>query len=135
MRQSVSLIKIYDYINLLYVFLKWSMIIFIVTFGMPILGSISAFWLSETIGCRFNTFAGGVPPSCTLLGLEMSHRLEVYAIPFYGPLMAPLLVILAFYDVLLVCLFTEFYISVLYSWALRPFIIPTCQRTTNRHAS
>lgn len=85
----------------LFKIIKWVGIVFIVLFGAPIIGTLSAFGLAEIAGCPLSA-ANSV--DCYFLGLNIGQRLYGYAVPLVGSIMTPIALFSAFKDILLIWL-------------------------------
>lgn len=72
---------------------------FCVAFGTPLLGTHMAREVLATLGCSPGTFDPFSSPCLSAPGF-WTHRLALYVIPLAGPLLAPLWLVMAFWDVL-----------------------------------
>lgn len=77
------------------------LIAFCIAFGTPLLGNQVAREVLGALGCSPGTFD---PFSSTCMSAPgfWTHRLALYVIPLAGPLLAPVWLVMAFWDVLLV---------------------------------
>lgn len=73
---------------------------FCVAFGTPILGNRMALEVLGALGCSPGTFDPFSSPCMSAPGF-WTHRLTLYVIPLAGPLLAPVWLVMAFWDVLL----------------------------------
>ena len=73
---------------------------FCVAFGMPILGNRMALEVLGALGCSPGSFDPFSSPCMSAPGF-WTHRLALYVIPLAGPLLAPVWLVMAFWDVLL----------------------------------
>lgn len=79
----------------------WVGLVFILFFGAPILGTISAFSLAEFAECPLSA-ARSV--DCNFMGLNIGKRLYPYTIPLVGSIFTPVAMYHAFKDILIVWL-------------------------------
>jgi hypothetical protein len=84
--------------------LFWALLLgligFCIALGMPILGTQVAREVLGTLGCSPGTFDPFSSPCMSAPGF-WTHRLALYVIPLAGPLMAPVWLVMAFWDVLI----------------------------------
>lgn len=73
---------------------------FCIAFGTPILGNQVAREVLGALGCSPGTFDPFSSPCMSAPGF-WTHRLALYVIPLAGPLLAPLWLVMAFWDVLI----------------------------------
>ncbi|WP_255594560.1 hypothetical protein [Acidovorax sp. sif1233] len=73
---------------------------FCMAFGTPILGNRVALEVLGALGCSPGTFDPFSSPCMSAPGF-WTHRLAVYVIPLAGPLLAPVWLFMAFWDILL----------------------------------
>ena len=73
---------------------------FCVAFGTPLLGTHMAREVLATLGCSPGTFDPFSSPCMSAPGF-WTHRLALYVIPLAGPLLAPVWLVMAFWDVLI----------------------------------
>lgn len=73
---------------------------FCIAFGTPILGNQVAREVLGTLGCSPGTFDPFSSPCMSAPGF-WTHRLALYVIPLAGPLLAPVWLVMAFWDVLI----------------------------------
>ena len=85
--------------------------VFILLFGFPILGLLSALKLSDWLGCSL--FARGAS-ECMLWGWDIGERLYVYVIPMIGSLLTPLAFAMGFWDIVLVWAFVVLLLHLLW---------------------
>lgn len=77
------------------------LIAFCIAFGTPLLGNQVAREVLGALGCSPGTFDPFSSPCMSAPGF-WTHRLALYVIPLAGPLLAPVWLVMAFWDVLLV---------------------------------
>lgn len=77
------------------------LIAFCIAFGTPILGNQVAREVLGALGCSPGSFDPFSSPCMSAPGF-WTHRLALYVIPLAGPLLAPVWLVMAFWDVLLV---------------------------------
>lgn len=73
-------------------------VVFIFLFGFPIVGILSALQLSSWLGCELSARGAS---ACMLWGWDIGERLYVYVIPMIGSLLAPIALVIGFWDILL----------------------------------
>jgi hypothetical protein len=95
--------------------MMFSEALFIIVFGFPLLGAVSAGIVGSIPGCPISA-AGN---SCTVLGIDVGARLSVYAIPILGSILTPIALILVFWPLLLV-------------WTLITFVTWAAARSNKR---
>lgn len=82
----------------------WSLlggfIVFCLALGVPVVGNQTARAILESLGCSPGTFDPFSSPCMKATGF-WTHRLSLYAIPLAGPLLAPVWLVMGFWDVLL----------------------------------
>lgn len=73
---------------------------FCIAFGTPLLGNQVAREVLAALGCSPGTFDPFSSPCMSAPGF-WTHRLALYVIPLAGPLLAPVWLVMAFWDVLI----------------------------------